>query len=345
MNDDLISVIIPIYNGEKYIENCLNSIINQSYTNLEIIVLNDGSTDNTLEILNEFKKKDKRIKVIDKKNTGVSHTRNVGISTAIGKYLTFIDIDDWVEKDFIEELHKSIVRENVEVVRCNYFFVKNNKKQVRELNKLEYCKYDEKNINTPISNFLLSLEGNENYVMLLMIKNDKEKILFNENLTYMEDVVFYFDLLSNKKSIYFINKALYNYRSNQESVTNSPEKNIVLIKELFKERNTLFDKLNGKKDLLENIELTKSILNANYLKIISVRLGRYVRNRIKYTEFKNTFNNMRKSMDCLFENYNCMYLNRVEKVLIKLIKNKRVLLLYIFYRIKGIIFQLVNKSK
>ena len=94
---DKISIIVPIYNCEKYLKRCLESIINQTYNNLEIILLNDGSSDNSLKIIKEYKKKDNRIIVIDKKNTGVSDTRNIGIQKASGKYICFCDSDDVLE--------------------------------------------------------------------------------------------------------------------------------------------------------------------------------------------------------------------------------------------------------
>ena len=102
--DNLISVIVPIYNVEKYLDRCIKSIINQSYTNLEIILVNDGSTDKCGEICDKWKEKDKRIKVIHKENGGLSDARNAGIEIAKGEYLSFIDSDDYVHKDFIKVL-------------------------------------------------------------------------------------------------------------------------------------------------------------------------------------------------------------------------------------------------
>lgn len=98
-----ISVIIPVYNIEKFIERCVNSIINQTYKNLEIILVDDGSTDNSGKICDEFAKKDSRIIVIHKSNKGLSDTRNIGIEKATGDYLSFIDGDDWIEKDTYEQ--------------------------------------------------------------------------------------------------------------------------------------------------------------------------------------------------------------------------------------------------
>ena len=106
---DKISVIVPIYNVEKFLEKCIKSIVNQTYKNLEIILVDDGATDNSGKICDEFSKKDKRIKVIHKINGGLSDARNTGIQAATGKYISFIDSDDWIEDD----LYENIVKENV----------------------------------------------------------------------------------------------------------------------------------------------------------------------------------------------------------------------------------------
>ena len=100
--EDLVSIIVPVYNTEKYLSKCLDSIVNQTYKNLEIILINDGSTDNSKAICEDFAKKDKRIQVINKENSGVSVSRNKGLSLAKGNYIAFIDADDYAELNYIE---------------------------------------------------------------------------------------------------------------------------------------------------------------------------------------------------------------------------------------------------
>src|SRR5699024_165398 len=99
-----LSIIVPIYNSEKRLGRCLNSIINQSYKNIEIILVNDGSTDTSLEICNEFKKKDSRVKVINKENEGVALARNDGLLVATGDYIAFVDSDDYLDLTMYENL-------------------------------------------------------------------------------------------------------------------------------------------------------------------------------------------------------------------------------------------------
>ena len=101
-DQNLISVIVPVYNVEEYLEECLNSILVQTYTNLEILIVNDGSTDNSLEILQEFSQRDSRITIFTKENGGLSSARNLAIDEAKGEYFTFIDSDDYIEENYIE---------------------------------------------------------------------------------------------------------------------------------------------------------------------------------------------------------------------------------------------------
>ena len=122
----LISVIVPIYNSEKYLEQCIESIINQKYSNLEIILVNDGSVDGSLKICEKYAKKDNRIKVIDKKNEGVSVARNVGMEVSSGQWISFIDSDDWIDPDMFEKMLAKSKDDDFDVIMCNCYINKNN---------------------------------------------------------------------------------------------------------------------------------------------------------------------------------------------------------------------------
>lgn len=128
INMDLISVIIPVYNVEKYIRECLNSVINQTYKNLEIILVDDGSQDKSGNICDEYKMKDDRIKVIHKQNGGLSDARNVGMKIAKGRYIQFIDSDDFIDKDMIEILYKIIIENDADISMCSNYILKENKR-------------------------------------------------------------------------------------------------------------------------------------------------------------------------------------------------------------------------
>lgn len=118
MERDLISVIVPVYNVQEYLTNCINSILNQSYKNIEIILVDDGSTDESSSICDSYIKKDNRIKVIHKANGGLSDARNIGIKSAKGKYITFVDSDDYLDENYVKALYILITENNSDIACC-----------------------------------------------------------------------------------------------------------------------------------------------------------------------------------------------------------------------------------
>ena len=115
----MISVIVPVYNSVKYLDKCIQSILNQTYKNFELLLVNDGSSDNSLEICNLYALKDDRVKVIDQSNGGVSSARNAGIDYAKGEWITFVDSDDWVHKDYLLQRVALAEERNADVVYCD----------------------------------------------------------------------------------------------------------------------------------------------------------------------------------------------------------------------------------
>ena len=117
---DICSVVVPIYNAEKTLDRCLSSIVTQTYKNLEIILINDGSTDKSLEICKNWQEKDKRIRIICKDNGGVSSARNMGLISSLGEYISFVDSDDTIEKNMIEVLVSNMLKYNADLSIVNY---------------------------------------------------------------------------------------------------------------------------------------------------------------------------------------------------------------------------------
>ena len=117
-NESLVSIIVPVYNVEKYLRKCLDSIVNQTYKNIEVICVDDGSPDNSIDILREYRAKDDRVTIIRQKNKGLSGARNTGIKNATGKYIMFIDSDDWVELNMVELMTKKMDNKNLELAVC-----------------------------------------------------------------------------------------------------------------------------------------------------------------------------------------------------------------------------------
>lgn len=126
MKDSLISVVIPIYNVEKYLERCIDSVINQTYQNLEIILINDGSPDGCATICEKYEVNDKRVKIIKQKNKGLAETRNIGINHSTAEYLIFIDSDDYINKDMIKTLYENLITHKGDISSCGHYQIYNN---------------------------------------------------------------------------------------------------------------------------------------------------------------------------------------------------------------------------
>lgn len=138
----IVSIIVPVYNSEKYIKECLDSLINQSYKELQIIVINDGSRDSSGKIIEEFAKKNSSIIYIEKVNEGVAVARNCGIERATGKYLLFIDSDDYVAETYVQDLVECAEKNNSELVICGYSIVDNTKKISKRVVPSEYTRME-----------------------------------------------------------------------------------------------------------------------------------------------------------------------------------------------------------
>ena len=133
MEKRLISIIIPVYNVEEYIEQCIQSVINQTYKKLEIILIDDGSLDKSGKICDAYADRDKRIIVIHKENGGLSDARNKGIDIASGEYITFVDSDDYVEDSFIEDLYTTLINNNAEMSICNIIKVNDKGEKIENI--------------------------------------------------------------------------------------------------------------------------------------------------------------------------------------------------------------------
>ena len=147
MKNDLISIIIPVYKVEKYLEKCIESVLKQTYTNLQIILVDDGSPDNCGKICDEYAKKDSRIEVIHKINGGLSDARNVGIAKAKGKYIGFVDSDDYIKEDMYEILINLIKEYDADVSICNLYdviegkeYIRNKENGIKEYNRIDILK-------------------------------------------------------------------------------------------------------------------------------------------------------------------------------------------------------------
>ena len=249
--NDLISVIVPVYNVEKYLEQCVDSIINQTYTNLEIILVDDGSTDNSGKICDKYAAMDSRIKVVHKINSGVSTARNLGLDIAKGEYITFIDSDDFVEEDYIFALYNNLIENDSDMSMCNMVcFGENWKRNLREL--LPNCVRVDMESNEFI-NYFVRYISYKNYIFgsvwrVLYKSSIIKNIRFNEEIKISEDLLFLLQVILNSKKITSIDTYLYYYREVESSVRHSYKKNYLdgQIK-LYHELKKIVGVLNNKK--------------------------------------------------------------------------------------------------
>lgn len=216
MNSELISIIVPVYNVEKYIEKCIESIMNQTYKNIEIILIDDGSTDNSGKICDDFAVKDNRIKVLHKKNGGLSSARNVGLDIAVGNYIGFIDSDDSVHHKMYELLYKAMVDSNADIAECDHLST-NNKDTIIEIEKTfsinEYTGKER----------LLECRFKELSFCVWPKLYKKESIIrkFNEKII-LEDLEWTPEIIFNCNKIVYIDMKMYIYLRRSNSITTTP---------------------------------------------------------------------------------------------------------------------------
>ena len=211
----LISIIVPIYNVEKYLRQCLDSIQDQSYQNFECLLINDGSPDNSADICKEYVSKDPRFRYIEKENGGVSSARNLGIECSVGAYITFIDSDDWVDSDYLEVLYNALIDENADISVSTY----------KRFHMADNCWYFhsfqrgyEKRVFTNqelIDEFIALDTFDYSYRFVcgkLVRKCLLDKIAFNEKTTLGEDMEFWLKLYLISNKIVYVNRDSYVYR-------------------------------------------------------------------------------------------------------------------------------------
>lgn len=236
--EDLISIIVPVYNVEKYLDRCMESIVNQTYQNLEILLIDDGSTDNSGQKCDEWAKKDSRIKVIHKENGGVSSARNIGLEEATGKYIGFVDSDDYIDENMYEIMHKEIKKEKINFVICDVHIVSSN----NEMNNIETNEYE-----FEIINKIQVLEKFYPYTgqiwRCLFIRQKLKDIKFNTAMYIAEDLNFICNYILNceDNSMFItIRKKLYYYAIRENSATTiniSKDKRLQYYIDLIEARN------------------------------------------------------------------------------------------------------------
>lgn len=218
-----VSIIIPCYNVEEYIEKCINSVLNQTYENIEIILIDDGSTDNTKQVILKTTLNKQNVIYITNKNSGVSNARNTGIKAATGDYIMFIDSDDYIAKNMIKNMFKLMKGYNTDLVKCNikkeYILEKRLEKIKPVYSKVRYI--ENLSFSNTIHKKILSTET-MNSACASLFKRDiikENNLLFREDIHNGEDAIFFMNYIDNAKSIVYTPTAYYYYTIKNTGLT------------------------------------------------------------------------------------------------------------------------------
>ena len=209
----MISIIIPVYNTAPYLDACIESVVNQSYADWECILVDDGSTDNSGAICDEWCRKDKRIHVIHQENKGVSAARNHGLRIAKGDFIAFIDSDDWVEKDYLRSLHNAIIKDDADLAVCGMILdYANGAHEIYAPSVEEIFELSSENTNKFV-------DLNEKYLLygpyIKLYKRQiisNNNVLFDSNYSYGEDLLFNYEYLNHISKISVVSNSKYHYR-------------------------------------------------------------------------------------------------------------------------------------
>lgn len=335
----LVSIIVPVYNVENYLDDCISSILNQTYKNIEIIVVDDGSTDSSGKKCDDYSLKDKRIKVFHKKNSGLGLTRNYGIERSSGKYILFVDSDDYVSVDMVSSMINQVNKYSVDSVISGWYKVSENGK----------IKYEEK-----YSNELFTGDNVKNLLLPRMIGSAPDSkdsifttacaklysadIIKNSNLRFVsereiqsEDLAFQLDYFVVSKKAAVIDNCVYYYRTNQNSLTTKYKAN--RFDEIKKVYTYVLDKISIN-DFPSSINLRLSKMMFVQLKVCFNQEIPMINNKTK----KECLMSIKKYMtDELIQEIVCNYpINKLkfsQKLYLLIIKHKLSLIMYILMNI------------
>lgn len=314
LNNPLVSVIVPVYRVEKYLDRCLNSIVDQTYKDIEIILVDDGSPDSCPKMCDEWAKKDNRIKVIHKQNEGLTSARKAGLFIADGEYVLFIDSDDYIEFNMVELLVTKTIETDLDMVLCSYYkdadisipvtmsYDKDltTKEEIRDFFILPIIRPMNDNIST--NGFMCTKLYKKSMI--------KDKYFVSEREYYTEDVVFNSLMALDINGIAIVNKPLYHYCENEDSLTK-------------KYREGKFEMWNKRTDFFENyfkqngwLELAQSrIIVMNLVALLVGADNEVLKNDKK--DFKLQCKRMKKVIKekGYFTIRNTKYLNNSQKII------------------------------
>ena len=315
-----LSIIIPLYNGEKYISTCLESIIGQELDGIEIIIIDNASTDTSIDIVDQYMKKFPNIRLIrNKRNQGPGAARNIGINKALGKYITFVDCDDYVSKDMYLNLYDYIDKYGLDCIVCEYEYVHNDDKlnsyskqcdNIQIINKIQA-------VQKFLKGEMECYSWNKLYKRKFLLDN---QVFFSEEIFTGEDVIFLAKVIVNSHKIGFSANRFYKYRRHLNSITSSTDNQKVIDhnRALIETIDYLKQKLSeDEKEYLELYEVRNTV--AMFIKYI--QLYQFDRKKI-YDNYDNHFKSLCKNlpMNSIFRN---KIMNPADKIRFFLLKYKQ----------------------
>lgn len=320
-NNYCVSVIIPVYNAEKYINKCIDSVLAQTLQNIEIILINDGSTDNSAIVLSQYAEKYNNIKVISQENKGASAARNEGLKVATGEFIGFVDADDYISSDMYKQLYDIAIDKNVDIVTSNFCYVKNDV-------------IDKGVVNLPENRIIYQNEirdlvcyANKNRLLWFAVKSiyrtsmiKENNIFYNTDVKIGTETPFVLECLLCAKSLYYVNVVNYFYVQSPNSITRTKYKSDLL--------NKLQNLYYAKKNVYIKYGITEysdDLNNYTMEHTIPMLISNEINNSSKFFELMKLYSKIRNS-EMVSEAY--------KNSSIKLVKNKlKYLVLLLKYRL------------
>lgn len=341
MENSLITIVLPIYNVEKYLNRCIESIVTQTYSNLEIILIDDGSIDNSPVICDDWVNKDDRIRVIHKQNEGAGIARNTGLQNASGEYICFFDSDDYIEKNTIEKLYNEITKNNAQVVICGFSKVDNNGNVFKEIippkDKLLYS--NDEILNEFLPDLIApEIAGNNRFYMSLWLFMYSMKTIkdidwkfVSERDIFSEDVYSLLELFAHIKTVAVLPEALYYYCNNNASLSKSyiPDR-YKKIKNFYLETVKLSEHLNYSQKII-------SRLSKPYLGYVLAALKQEVVCDRKFFEIRKTIKEIIDDtvLQTVLKKHKRDKVNLAKKVIYFAIRNKLYTLCFLLLKAKS----------
>lgn len=345
METSLVSIIIPVYNVEKYLDRCMQSVFLQSYKNLEIILIDDGSPDSCPRLCDIYGKNDKRVKVLHKKNEGLGLARNSGLALATGKYVLFIDSDDYLSEKMVEKLVYQAELMNADIVYCGYFYETSNHKwiEVRDFEKEQTFKGND------IDAVSLAFITNQNKLKVRLQRTvwhalyskaliDDEDIRFpSERQIPSEDLIFQSRISKLANIISFVPDCLYYYCLNNNSITMNFKKNRYL--KLVNEKNELLR-------IYSNKGVDRYINNLYFVSIKSYFYNLIEQKNIAFSEKNKIIKEVVIDMhrDCINHLEPGLF-SKAEKIFYVFVCTKNIFLIFVYCFFINLLFKIINKTR